>query len=91
MKTLRHRRGSASPRPLARDLVALLEHDMQYLGWFVAIARAYPDDAPSMDWPRAMEVARASRMPLQVAEAILRSSRHFPRRGPVGPWQNRHR
>jgi len=91
VKTSRHCLGSPSPRTLARDLVALLEHDMQYIGWFVAVARAYPADAAAMDWPRAMEVARAARVPLQVAEAILRSSRHFSRRGPVGPWRNRHR
>ena len=90
MKTSRHCLGSSFPRTLARDLVALLAHDMQYLGWFVAIARAYPDDAAALDWPRAMDVARAARMPLQVATALLTAKR-LSSRGPVCPRRSRHR
>lgn len=78
MKTSRHCLGSYSPRQLARDLVALLEQDMHYIGWFASVARTYPADAPTMDWPHAMEVARAARLPLQVAEDLLTRSSHGP-------------
>ena len=104
MKTSRHCLGSYSPRQLARDLVAMLEHDMQYIAWFVAVARAYPDDAATMDWPAVMQVARSARLPLQVASALLspqaregtQNLRRVPvarrsnfSRGPTGPRRGR--
>ena len=62
--------GPAARRDLAHDLVALLEADMRYLGWFVAIVKAYPEDRH--DWSTAAEVAARCRYPLSIAEALLR-------------------
>lgn len=84
MKTSRHCLGSYSPRQLARDLVALLEQDMHYIGWFASVARTYPADAPTMDWPHAMDVARAALMQLRAAEAFSRVPQRSEERGEPG-------
>lgn len=62
--------GPAARRALAHDLVELLNQDMQYLGWFIAIVEAYPED--QHDWATAMQVAARCRYPLSIAEALLR-------------------
>ena len=64
------RTGPAARRAIARDLVASLKQDMHYLGWFLAIVEAYPDD--QHNWSTAMQVAARCRFPLSVAEALLR-------------------
>lgn len=79
------RTGPAARRALARDLVALLEHDMRYLGWFIGIVEAYPEDRH--DWATAAEVAARCRFPLAVAETLLRVDHTTVRQKAAGAQQ----
>lgn len=79
------RTGPAARRALARDLVAALDQDMQYLGWFLAIVRAYPET--NHNWANAMKVASAARFPLGVAEALLRADHTTDRPKAAGALQ----
>lgn len=77
--------GPAARRALARDLVELLEHDMHYLGWFISIVRAYPEDRH--DWATAMDVAAQCRFQLSIAEALLRADHTTARKVAAGASQ----
>ena len=58
-------------RATAAHLVESVRGEMDYLGWFTAIARAYPENPH--DWRTAMQTAASVRLALDQAEALLRA------------------
>ena len=63
--------GHDSHRTLAAQLVESVRGEMDYLSWFSAIVRAYPENPH--DWRTAMQTATSVRTALDQAEALLRA------------------
>lgn len=66
-----HRPPATAHRQLAAQLVESVRGEMDYLGWFTAIARAYPENPH--DWRTAMQTAASVRLALAQAEQLLRA------------------
>ena len=64
--------GRESHLSLAAQLVESVTGEMDYLGWFTAIANAYPDNPH--DWATARKTAASVRLTLDQAESLLRAA-----------------
>lgn len=62
----------ASYRRLAVAIVRAQEPGMGYIGWFLALVRAYPDGPH--DWQTALAEASRLRMALNIAQSLLRAA-----------------
>lgn len=68
------RRGTrAAHRRLGEAIVRAQAADMDYIGWFVAIARVFPETTGQLDWARALATAKRLRLALNLAESLLRA------------------
>ena len=59
------------PYPSAAQLVESVRGEMDYLAWFTAIVRAYPENPH--DWRTAMQTAANVRLTLNIAESLVRA------------------
>lgn len=59
------------PSPSATQLVESVRGEMDYLAWFTAIVRAYPENPH--DWRTAMQTAADVRLALHLAESLVRA------------------
>lgn len=69
----------AAHRRLGEAIVRAQAADMDYIGWFVAIARVFPETTGQLDWARAMATAKRLTMALNLAESLLRADHHTVR------------
>ena len=77
-----------SPRELhatAAQLVESVRGEMDYIGWFTSIVRAYPENPH--DWRTAMQTAASVRRVLDQAETLLRADHTTVRPKAAGALQ----
>lgn len=72
-------------RATAAHLVESVRGEMDYLGWFTAIANAYPDNPH--DWATARQTAASVRRVLDQAETLLRADHTTVRPKAAGALQ----
>ncbi len=81
---LRREAARAAHRSLGEAIVRAQAADMDYIGWFIALARVYPESRPHLDWASALATAKRLRLALNLAESLLRADHHTVRPNAAG-------